>query len=316
LGVSALAAIASGSSQIASLGLQTVRDALRGGSAVQELYGLSPRDLLSYGVLLLAIVLGLFIAFKRGRREDWFILGWFVILLALGLFASRLFMYAAPAAWVLSGIGLADFLEPLGIKFSWAAVQMSRSDAELRLRYVAVAAGVVIILASLALSLENGYRFVSQPLVVASNDWEEAMSYLREHTPPDAVVLTDWAYGYWIRDMAQRNPVVDNGYWTENANEDIALVYTATDISEAVRIMEKYGADYAVFSRLDYVLLPDITKDAFGESYGDGNSIPMEMSDSLYARSISGKFLYGEGLRRVYPDASIERPEVVILTLE
>lgn len=316
LGVSGLAATASGWSQITSIGLQTVRDALRGGSTVEELQGMSVGDFLQYSVLLLAIVLGLFIVFKRWRRQDWFIVGWFVTLLALGLFARRIFLYAGPSACVLSGIGLADLLEPQGIKLSWAEVQMIRLDEKLLLRYVAVAAGVVIILASMALSFAAGYYAVSQPLVAANNDWEEAMFYLRDHTPPEAIVMTQWSYGYWILDLAERKPVVDNGFWTENENKDIALVYTATDISEAVRVMEKYGADYVVFSRVDYVLLPTITKDAFGESYGDSKSIPKEMSHSLYARSLSGEFLSGEGLRRVYPAASIERPEVVILTLE
>lgn len=317
LGVSALAgAIRLSLSNIVGVGLQTIRDALRGGSSVAELRGLGPGDLLSYGAFLLAIVLGLLIVFRKRRREDWFILGWFVILFALGLFARRIFLYAAPAGCILSGMGLAYLLEPPGIGFSRVGFQMAVSDMRLLLRYAAVAAGVVLILASLAQSSVGGYGFVSEPLMAANNDWEGALSYLRDHTSPDAVVLAQWSYGYWILDMADRKPVVDNGDWDANRSKDVALVYTATDISEAVSIMEKYGADYVVFSRLDYVLLPDITKDAFGKPYGDGTSIPEEMKDSLYARSLSGEFLSGEGLWRVYPDASVERPEVVILSVK
>ena len=139
------------------------------------------------------------------------------------------------------------------------------------------------------------------------------MTYLRDNTPEKDVIMSFWDYGYWILDIADRQPVVDNGRHPENADRDIALVYVTADDSEAVRIMRKYKADYLVFSTVEYRILPMITDDAFGEPYGDGDSIPREMRDSLYSRALAGDLEFDGGLKRIYPDPGVTKPEVVIL---
>ena len=61
-------------------------------------------------------------------------------------------------------------------------------------------------------------------------------------------------------DLGQRQPVVDNGYyyWDEKRLDDIAIAYTTTDPSEAAHIMDKYNADYLVFSWLDESSFPSM----------------------------------------------------------
>jgi hypothetical protein len=178
---------------------------------------------------------------------------------------------------------------------------------------------VVLILLSLLVSVPSARQCGSAEFVSADNDWEAGMGWLREETPTDARVMTHWNYGYFILDLADRTPVVDNGLygWDEERNHDIALAYCTTETSEAVSIMKKHNADYFIVSTLEYSLLPLITEDALGESYGDGESIPREMRGSLYARALSGAFTPGEGLRRVYPeDPSTTSVRFVILGFE
>ena len=49
------------------------------------------------------------------------------------------------------------------------------------------------------------------PLVI--DDYREAYSWMRENTPPDAVMASWWDYGYQTTAMANRTTLVDNNTW-------------------------------------------------------------------------------------------------------
>jgi asparagine N-glycosylation enzyme membrane subunit Stt3 len=155
-------------------------------------------------------------------------------------------------------------------------------------------------------------------MIAASNDWQNALTYLRDNTPRKAVIMSWWDYGYWILDLAERRPVVDNGFYAYDWERlhDVGLAYATSEASEAVRVMQKYGADYLVFSETERVILPAIAEYGLGKAYGDDPSIDEELKDCLYNRVLSGDFQSDSGLKRVYPGPEVENPEVVILGLE
>jgi asparagine N-glycosylation enzyme membrane subunit Stt3 len=294
-------------------GSQLVRDALSGTATTDELQGLTAGDLLSYGLLTIPLLIGLYVAVRNRRRSDILLLGWLGVLFLGGLIAKRLFLYAAPAICVLAGLGLS-------ILFDFGKAKLSLSDltaafmlGNKRVVVYARMAGGVVLVVLLLLASFSAYHLGSYRLMAAGNEWEAALTYLREGTPEEAVVMSWWDYGYWILDIAGRQPVVDNGRHWEQIDRDIALVYVAEEDSEAIGIMERYGANYLVFSTLEYGSLPRITELALGERLGDFSSIPAEMRDSLYARSLSGTWEFGDRLKRVYPGPEVEEPEVVIL---
>jgi hypothetical protein len=141
-------------------------------------------------------------------------------------------------------------------------------------------------------------------------EWQDALTYLREETPQDSVIITQWSWGFWILDLGQRKPLVDNGFHGYPAEKlhDVGLVYTTSDPSEAARIMKKYDADYIIFSLLDL----DVAKYIM-EWAGLGEGHDAFSMDSMVALSLQNKFQSGGGLEVVYrssPDS-----EVVILGL-
>ena len=294
---------------------QLVRGALSGTSTVSELEGMTAGDLLAYGLLTIPLVMGLYITVRNHRRRDLLCLSWFGCLLLGGLFARRLFLYTAPAACILAGLGLAFLFDFGKGKLSRLDLEMAFMEPRQLLRYAKLVVAVLLMVLLFFLSSFSAYRLASDPVLAAHNDWEAALTYLRESTPKEAVVMSWWDYGYWILDVAEREPVVDNGRHDDARDRDIALVYVATDDSEAVRVMQRYGADYLVFSTVEYRILPGITGLGLGDSFGNGSSIPEEMQNSLYARSLSGTEL-GGGLKRVYPSPEVDKPEVVILRIE
>jgi dolichyl-diphosphooligosaccharide--protein glycosyltransferase len=45
---------------------------------------------------------------------------------------------------------------------------------------------------------------------ISTNDWTDAMQWLRENTPEDAVIAAWWDYGYWISTLSERKTLSDN----------------------------------------------------------------------------------------------------------
>ena len=45
---------------------------------------------------------------------------------------------------------------------------------------------------------------------VATNDWLDALDWIKNNTPKDAVIASWWDYGYWISTMGERASLADN----------------------------------------------------------------------------------------------------------
>jgi len=313
LGLSALAGgISPGFPYMYRLTTGIVKEVLsppEGGFVVQEMQGLGLGDLIGYGFFVIPIVIGLCIILINHRRADLFCLSWFACLLLLGLFSRRVFLYAAPASCIISGLGLAFVCDFRKLR---RFLRFMEESARHYVTYMQMCAATLLLLFLLLSSL---WWSLLAPMhrMAASNNWQDALFYLRDNTSEKAVVMSWWDYGYWILDVAERRPVVDNGFYAYDSErlEDVGLAYCTTEASEAVQAMQRCGADYLVFSEVEIVILPVITWFGLGEEYGDGRSIPEELKDSLYSRSLSGDFQSEQGLEVVY-----RNEEVVILGLE
>ena len=56
-------------------------------------------------------------------------------------------------------------------------------------------------------SILNGGSSFTQ---FTSNDWKDAMIWLKENTPEDAIIASWWDYGYWITTLSDRTTLADN----------------------------------------------------------------------------------------------------------
>ncbi len=150
--------------------------------------------------------------------------------------------------------------------------------------------------------------------IAARDDWTDAMSYLEEHSEEEAVLMAWWDYGYWILDLGQRRPVVDNGYygWDIPTLIDIKQAYLADNAAQTADIMKEYGADYLVFSAMDLdpKLAPGILSFPCEPEPVDGefDGFP---EDSLMVKVLNGEFDGGGGLNEWY-----RNQDVVILELD
>ena len=63
---------------------------------------------------------------------------------------------------------------------------------------------------------------------ISTNDWADAMQWLRENTPEDAVIASWWDYGYWISTLGERKTLADNATLLDWQIRKIAAMYMST----------------------------------------------------------------------------------------
>jgi len=276
----------------------------RFGETTAEEQGLSLGDLSSYQLFLIPMAVAMYLAWRRRTESSIFFSSWFIVLLLLAIYSKRILLYAAPAACLLSGVGLA---------FLWDWVQGGLYRTFKRL-------GMVVLLGlALVLCFSSAASFAQVPGMSPDREWQGALAYLRrDETPRDSIIVSNWGWGYWILDLGQRKPLVDNGYYGYDGERlrDVGIAYSTTDPAEAAQILRKYGASYLVFSQGDLDIAPTIMGWA-----NVGKGLANFPGDSLVVRSLNGEFESGDGLEVVYrspPNPKSTSPnehEVVILAL-
>jgi len=63
---------------------------------------------------------------------------------------------------------------------------------------------------------------------ISTNDWPDAMLWLKENTPEDAVIASWWDYGYWISTLAERKTLSDNATLLDWQIRKTAAMYMST----------------------------------------------------------------------------------------
>jgi dolichyl-diphosphooligosaccharide--protein glycosyltransferase len=273
-----------------------------------EARGMGISDLFIYLFLTIPLLIGMYHTLRRRRPSDILWLTWFLLFFFFGLFSRRVFIvYAAVAGCMLAGLGLEaiySFQSSRSYqqlkKLAAAAVTgcmpsglglgviYSFRSSRLYQRLKKVAAQLIVfalLFLSLVVSFVQAYQLGSGGVIAADNGWCGALAYLKENTPENAVIMTWWDYGYWILDLAERTPVVDNGYRPDDRLRDIARAYCTNQDSEAIEVMQKYGASYLIFAKADIAKLPVISLYGLGQSYGDGKSVPLQLAKSLFSRA-------------------------------
>ena len=100
-------------------------------------------------------------------------------------------------------------------------------------------------------SILNGGSSFTQ---FTSDDWKDAMLWIKENTPEDAIVASWWDYGYWITTLSERTTLADNATLNDWQIKKIA---------------------YALITNPEnswHILSSDYTKDV-SEYFGDENVI-------------------------------------------
>ncbi len=220
-------------------------------------------------------------------------------LLALCLFtarsAVRLIMVLAPVAPIFVGYLIVTLVEKFrGVK----------DDKEGMGKMII---GVILI-AILILSIFTFWSFYRSVKAQAygfipshyNQQWQKAMSWVRENTPEDAVFSHWWDYGYWIQSIGKRATVLDGGnaivYWNYLMGR---LVLTGDNEKDALEFLYNHNASYLLIDSTDigkYTAFSSIGSD---ENYDRYSWVPTMVSDPNQVQETR------EGTIRVYQGGSM-----------
>jgi len=63
---------------------------------------------------------------------------------------------------------------------------------------------------------------------ISTNDWPDAMQWVKKNTPKDAVIASWWDYGYWISTLGERKTLADNATLLDWQIRKIASTFFST----------------------------------------------------------------------------------------
>jgi dolichyl-diphosphooligosaccharide--protein glycosyltransferase len=146
----------------------------------------------------------------------------FALIMGLvGVYASSTFVrseiFAAFSIIILSSIGISILASKILERKIFKDYTIT-AKATTKIAFV----GGIIILLTLPLVFPLDNNMVSYatfapailtgntPFGITTNDWKDAMQWLKENTPKDAVVASWWDYGYYITTLGERKTLADN----------------------------------------------------------------------------------------------------------
>ena len=223
-----------------------------------------------YSILLMFAGLGAWMALKR--RNDMSI---FALIIGLtGVYVSatfaRLLVFASIGIIVLAGLGIYEVTRSImetGKSSSLTTAKTRKIKKRLqrendttanltKARIIKIAYVIVIIFilsipmvyppnsnwlisADIPTSIANGgtgYR-------VKTNDWIDALNWISQNTPKNAVIASWWDYGYWITTLGNRTSLADNGTLNSTRIQNIAKMFIDKP-EEGIKTAGQLKADY------------------------------------------------------------------------
>ena len=99
---------------------------------------------------------------------------------------------------------------------------------------------------------------------ISTNDWPDAMQWVKKNTPKDAVIASWWDYGYWISTLGERKTLADNATLLDWQIRKIASTFFSTPDNAWQILTSDTKTDVSSY----YITLPsDINKPT---KHGDG----------------------------------------------
>lgn len=248
----------------------------------------------SYAILLSLGLAGALVAFRRRNVPTLYALVFGLTALYFSAAFSRLLVYSSIALGLLGGIGFAELAfavvkpgTPSLVKKKPAYTARNEMKVVFSLAVIvliAVPAGTYWIPnpipcsysgqifcdssnpANAAVSLANGATSFSR---VTFNDWTQALQWVRQDTPSNAVIISWWDYGYWLAVMGNRTSAADNSTINGTRIAQIGQMFMS-NVTQAAQIAKEIATGPDGIQRPVYVLeflTGSVVQDSSGKNY-------------------------------------------------
>jgi len=97
---------------------------------------------------------------------------------------------------------------------------------------------------------------------ITTNDWGDALEWIKGDTEHDAVIAAWWDYGYWITAIADRTTLIDNATINQSQIKKVAKIFLSTP-DDAWKQLTDMEVDYV----LVYVAAEKLSNDNYSPFY-------------------------------------------------
>ena len=197
-----------------------------------------------------------------------------------------------------SGIRLIMLLAPIAvIPISYLTVNIiaglfKKKEDLVKLLYVIM---VILILLAVPYTLYYNYKVSERSAenhipTTYTHQWQNAMAWVRENTPEEAVFGSWWDYGYWIQTMGERATILDGGnsisYWNYLMGRH---VLTANNESEALGLLYNHNITHFLIDSTDIGKYPAYSDIGSDEEYDKYSWIGTFILDGAQTQETSDK---------------------------
>jgi len=100
---------------------------------------------------------------------------------------------------------------------------------------------------------------------ITTNDWGDALEWIKGNTEHDAVIAAWWDYGYWITAIADRTTLIDNATINQSQIKKVAKIFLSTP-DDAWKQLTEMDVDYV----LVYIAAQKLSNDIYSPFYALG----------------------------------------------
>jgi asparagine N-glycosylation enzyme membrane subunit Stt3 len=220
--------------------------------------------------------------FKDINKEIILLLVMFFVVIVSARGAVRLFFLLAPVTTILTGFISVDLVD-----------RALRSKDEIyRVVFWAIAITIIILIVFPPIPSVKSFStlsvFARSTAAEAQGTrpgyyemlWQQAMAWVRENTPKDAVFSHWWDYGYWVQTIGERATFLDGGnaygWWDHQMGR---YVLTGQNEQEALEVLKTHNVSYLLIDHTDIGKYPAYSSIGSDLNYDRYNGIPTFLLD-------------------------------------
>jgi len=216
-----------------------------------------------FGALIILGLFGFLFSLQKRRNNDLFLILFGLSSIYFAGSFVRLTIILAPALSLLSAIGVIELAKPsLDILKEKIIFPKKKIKFESRVAREFGAAILLILLIIITPTLYYASNSAYAPTTIATSsiptapsgeeaskyqDWLQALIWMKENLPKNAVVFSWWDYGYWITAIADKRSMADNGTLNFTQIALIARTFLSNE-TEAIPTLKSYNVTHiAIF---------------------------------------------------------------------
>ncbi|MCP8322265.1 MAG: hypothetical protein H3Z52_15215, partial [archaeon] len=212
----------------------------------------------SFWVLIFFGAFGAFIMLKKRTIFSAYALILGITSLYVASSFSRLMVFSSIAFAILAGVGFSELSSSLLKPTAPPIVRKKVRAYVVRSEVKVVSAFIIIVLMASIVPYPQPFIYgwtqqYETPVSIAISglqyppgfpvsDWLEALTWMRENTPEDAVIIAWWDYGYWITVMGNRTTLIDNATIKSTPIQQIGRLFLSNE-TEAKEIIKQLVGD-------------------------------------------------------------------------